>query len=361
MRISRRASHSEFATEMIDVDTLISTTSDQAVSLVQSVVSEPARSLTVLGDGSERPQLRGVETTISMLDIRDPGYSLRNGYLLDPARRVVYEKKVGGRFGSLRVGMAPLEQAVRIDGTVAWLWSTPNYGHWLLLALPLIEHYRSLLGGDPDYYYLGSPARAYQFESLDMLGISRERVLTRGVTAGRLLVAIADRHGDYDTEFLLFADGHLQPWTRAAVAAQRRLFVSRSGASHRRLVNELECARVLGDTFGFELVSTEGMSLADEIEMFRGAALVVGAHGAGLTNIAFAPSAARVVELASTTYWDSIFAQIASVKGQSYALIRGRSTRGRLGVPASWHDFEIDVEKLVDVVRAALDEAPPPD
>ena len=341
---------------MIDVDTLISTTAGHALSVEQTVVTEPARSLTVLGGCIDRPQLRGVETTMSMLDIRHPGYSLRNGYLIDPARRVVYERRVVEKFGSLRVGTSPLEQPVRIDGTVAWLWSSPNYGHWLLLALPLIEHYRSRLGCDPDYYYLGSPTRAYQLDSLEMLGISRERILTHAVEADRLLIAISDRNADYDTNFLLFADSQLQTETGAAVKTARRLFVSRSGASHRRLVNELECAHALGDAFGVELVSTEGMSLADEIDLFRRAALVVGAHGAGLTNLAFAPASARVVELASTTYWDSLFAQIASVKGQSYGLIRGRPTRGRLGVPASWHDFEIDVEKLLEVVRAALDE-----
>jgi capsular polysaccharide biosynthesis protein len=268
--------------------------------------------------------------------------------------RVAHEKKVVADVRSRRIGLSPLEEPVRLDGTVAWLWSYPNYGHWLLLALPLVEHYRSVLGGDPDYYYVGAPVYEYQLESLEMLGISRERVVSHAVTADRVLAAIADRHGDYDTDFLLFAERQLEPDASTAVDPGKRLFVSRAGAGHRRLVNELACARALQDAFGVELVSTDGLSLAEEIALFRGASLVVGAHGAGLTNVAFAPPTARVVELASTTYWDSLFAQIASVKGQTYALVRGRSTRVRLGVPASWHNFEIDIEDLVAVVGEAV-------
>ena len=354
VRATRPVRRVDLATRMIDVETLVSNDPCTGVSVDRAAVSEPPRSLLLIDASPERPVLRGVDTTISLLDIRDDAFSLRNGYLVDPRLRVVYESKVVETFRSLRIGVTPLERPTHVDGTVAWLWNAPNYGHWLLLALPLIEHYRSTLGGDADYYYLGAPTYPYQLEALEMLGISRDRALTHSISADRLLVAIADRRADYDTDNLLFADRQLEATARPS--GDRRLFVTRSGASHRRLVNEDECVRALEDAYGVELVSTAGMSLPDEVELFRGASLVVGPHGAGLTNFVFAGSDARVVELASTTYWDSLFAQIASVKGQQYALIRGPATRVRFGVPASQHDFEIDVPTLLRVVGAALGE-----
>jgi hypothetical protein len=352
----RRTGTHRFARQMIDVDTLLANGPLAGVDVRRFTMEEPPRLLRVLPLSDDVPPLRGVRTTISALDISDPSFSIRNGYLVDGQRRVVYEKNVVSSFNSLRIAIETLEQPERISGTVAWLWNSTNYGHWLLYALSLVQYYRDALGGDPDYFYVGSPVRDYQIESLEMLGIPRDRILEHGVQADRILAAIRDRALDYDSELLSFAGRSLvRSDPHSPQLTGRRLFVSRGGAAHRRLLNEETAARALEIEFGVELVSTEGMSLADEIELFQSAELVVGGHGAGLTNLVFAPRGTRVVDLASSTYWDSLFAQVASVMGHSYALVRGRSTGLRIGVPASLHNFEIDVDRLVEVVRSAVD------
>jgi capsular polysaccharide biosynthesis protein len=344
---------------MVDVDRLMSHgTHLEGVRVERSVHEEPARTALLIPGSDDPPRIPGATTTVSLLDVTHPGYSLRNGYLTDPDLRLVGETKVARVFHSMRAAMVPLEKPVHVRGTVALLSTARNYGHWLLLALPLVARYRALLSHDPDYYYVGSGPSQLQVESLELLGIPRERVLGHAVRADRLLAVIPDRADGYDSDFLLFADTALRRDATNAVAP-RRIFVSRSGASHRRLVNEHRCASALRTDFGVELIQTEGMSLDEEIDLFRSAELIVGAHGAGLTNIAFAPEGARVVELVSSTYWDSIFAQLAAAKRQRYALIRGRSTGIRRGVPAARHDFEIDVTRLVDVVGAALESGGP--
>jgi Glycosyltransferase 61 len=351
----RRAGTHRFAREMIGVDQLLANGPLAGVDVRRSTLEEPPRHLRVLPLSDHIPPLRGVRTTISLLDISDPAFSIRNGYLLDGQQRVVYEKKVVSSFTSLRIAIERLEHPKRVSGTVAWLWNSTNYGHWLLYALSLVEYYRDALGGDPDYVYVGSPVRGYQIESLEMLGIPRHRILEHGVQADRILAAIRDRALDYDSQLLRYAGRSLVPSdSQSSQHPRRRLFVSRGNAAHRRLINEEAAARAL-EELGVELVSTEGMSLADEIELFRSAELVIGGHGAGLTNLAFAPRGTRVVDLASSTYWDSLFAQLASVMGHSYALVRGRSTGVRIGVPASSHNFEIGVDQLVQVVRSAVD------
>jgi Glycosyltransferase 61 len=353
----RRVGVRRFAKQMIDVNTLFANGPLAGIAVHRSTLEEPPRGLRTLPLSDEIPPLRGVCTTISLLDISDPGFSIRNGYLVDGQRRIVYEKNVVPSFNSLRIALETLEQPKRIAGTVAWLWNSSNYGHWLLYALSLVQYYRDALGGDPDYYYVGSPVRGYQIESLEMLGVPRERIVTHALQADRIVAAIRDRALDYDSQLLGFAGRSLAP-SGAPTGTHRmgrRLFVSRVGATHRRLLNETEAAQALGREAGVELVSTDGMSLADEIALFRSAELVVGGHGAGLTNLVFAPRGTRVVDLAPSTYWDSLFAQAASVMGHSYALVRGRSMGLRLGVPASLHNFEIDVDRLVEVVRSAVD------
>jgi capsular polysaccharide biosynthesis protein len=67
--------------------------------------------------------------------------------------------------------------------------------------------------------------------------------------------------------------------------AQRRILIVRRDAG-RQFVNsdevEAVCAR-----FGFEPVDTSALTVAEQIDLFRDARHVVGAHGAGLANVMF--------------------------------------------------------------------------
>lgn len=79
----------------------------------------------------------------------------------------------------------------------------------------------------------------------------------------------------------------------------RRIFISRANASKRRMVNEDEVARILG-TSGFEHVALEDLSVLEQIEMFAEASVVIGQHGAGLTNLLYVPTGTTVIEIFSS-------------------------------------------------------------
>ena len=76
-----------------------------------------------------------------------------------------------------------------------------------------------------------------------------------------------------------------------------KLFISRKDAYSRRVVNQQEVMDLLGD-YGFITVSLDGMTLCDQISLFRKASHVVAVHGGGLTNLIFS-TGAIVVELFS--------------------------------------------------------------
>jgi hypothetical protein len=138
----------------------------------------------------------------------------------------------------------------------------------------------------------------------------------------------------------------------------RRVFVSRKDASSRRILN--------GDSVeqeflsrGFEVLSLTGLPAAEQIRIFAAAGWVAGLHGAGLANILFAPSAAKVLEIippfvATEAYW-----LLASQMGQQYwALV---ASDPELPNPdyATWrHAPEFagrDVVVPMDQLRATLD------
>jgi capsular polysaccharide biosynthesis protein len=77
---------------------------------------------------------------------------------------------------------------------------------------------------------------------------------------------------------------------------RRRLLISRRRARSRRCLNEEALLARLAP-LGFERLDLEGMAVRDQLVAFAHAAVVVGAHGAGLTNLVACQPGATLVEL----------------------------------------------------------------
>jgi len=73
-----------------------------------------------------------------------------------------------------------------------------------------------------------------------------------------------------------------------------------AGSSRRSIINHEELARTLRlaakGTYEFHNIKLETMSFADQIKLFDAAAVVIGQHGAGLSNILWMPKKSVVVE-----------------------------------------------------------------
>jgi capsular polysaccharide biosynthesis protein len=75
-----------------------------------------------------------------------------------------------------------------------------------------------------------------------------------------------------------------------------RLYISRRKATLRRIVNESEIIPIL-EAHGFETVLCEDLSLAEQIGLFAKTTAVIGAHGAGLTNLIYCDPGSCVGEI----------------------------------------------------------------
>lgn len=90
-----------------------------------------------------------------------------------------------------------------------------------------------------------------------------------------------------------------EPISPAAADAGRtalRLYISRQNSAARRIEQEHELAEALADE-GFHVVCMETLSPEQQIQLVRSASLIIAPHGAALTNLLFASSRCRVVEL----------------------------------------------------------------
>ena len=104
----------------------------------------------------------------------------------------------------------------------------------------------------------------------------------------------------------------------------RRLFVDRSGARGRTLVNRAEIVALM-ERRGFEVIDPERYSPRQQIVRFARAEVVVGLAGAAMTNTIFSPPGARILTIVPDTGWsDPFFWDLAAVCGQPYAALFGR-------------------------------------
>ena len=96
---------------------------------------------------------------------------------------------------------------------------------------------------------------------------------------------------------------------------------------------------------GFETVAPGLLPLREQAALFASASHVVGPHGAGLTNILFSPSNARVLELFPSTRFKNTYFLLAKSRGQMY-----RAIVGGPGDRREW--FDVDAHAF----KQALDE-----
>jgi len=313
-------------------------------------------------DDSELPH-RPVNTFHLILDTRDPRYSCRNDVVIGPGNTVFYEDSIP--FGEMSVRLRLLEKPRHVRGTVAYLSNTDpaNYYHWLAFSLPLLGIYRDRLGIDPDYYYVGRSKQLFHLETLARTGIRAERVLSDAVTADRLIADFPDRRrrqGAVDRAMLAFSRGlHFEP---PAHPPTRRLFVGRRDASRRRLANEDQCAEYAA-RYGFETVSLDGRSVAEQAQLFAEAAFIIAPHGAALTNVLFATAQASVLELlpprppAVVPVHAPIltaFREICAHVGCRYDYIFGVPLSARQPVDQSRDNFAISMEEFCTKLATML-------
>jgi capsular polysaccharide biosynthesis protein/tetratricopeptide (TPR) repeat protein len=136
-------------------------------------------------------------------------------------------------------------------------------------------------------------------------------------------------------------------------SAMRRLYVSRSGTLRRRIANEEQLQAMLL-ACGFEVVRPEELTVREQIDLFSRASHIIGASGAGLTNMLFAPPGAQVVTLYNKYFvsggGDLYFDALAQACGHRFSAIHGIPVQARDGERLIDSDITIDV----DAVREAI-------
>jgi capsular polysaccharide biosynthesis protein len=287
-----------------------------------------------------------------LLDIKNAGFSFRNQVLIDPDLNILFTSVVPAE--QVLAFRRFLPRRVRhLKGTVAYLSNTwvDNYYHWMQLTLPLIRSYREMARGvHIDFYYVGeSFQRRMQAETLERLGIAQHQVVREPCRADRMLTVIYTHPPQHCG--LLFRDARGHGFVRSAFRPEidhnlpRRLYIRRRGVSKRYLINEHELLPLLRE-YKFETAEMDGLPIRRQADLFGNADIIIGVHGAALTNLLFAKPGAKVIEIIPAGLCESSFFAAASHSRLDYHYVIG-------SIPDRNQAFSLSAEKLKAILSLA--------
>ena len=222
---------------------------------------------------------------------------------------------------SLIISSDRLPPPVAIEGTVAFLAKNYcyNYYHWMFEFLPQIELLRrsGIDIGSIDKFAVNHCCFPFQRETVSLLGIPLEKIVetykNNHIQARQLLVSSVIRESTkWACDFLRreFLNDSI-----IGLEKKQRIFISRK--QRRRVINEDELVAVLSK-FGFKSIAPESLSVAEQISLFAAAEVVIGAHGAALTNTVFCSPGTKVIEIFAPDYVNPCYRKLSSQVGLEY-------------------------------------------
>jgi capsular polysaccharide biosynthesis protein len=242
----------------------------------------------------------------------------------------------------------------KIEGKVLWVvdnW-TINYYHWLVDALPRLLSTQMDLSQVtivlPSIY----KATAFQAKTLDLLGVKyvyfdveTERVHSSELYLP-LYVSIA---GTANPVYIRKVRELLLSRHKYSDSGNKRVYVTRRRAPRRKISNEDAVIRIV-EPLGFVVAEFENMSFEEQVSLCRGASILIGLHGAGLTNMMFMETNATVLEFRRENEQNFCYPNLAEALRLRYHSLECKNE----GNDIHNSDFYVNLQEFEHLVTSIL-------
>lgn len=232
------------------------------------------------------------------------------------------------------------------------------YFHWMVEMLP-----RLFLGADLARQHDGTllmlPIKsAFQWETLSLVARDTRVAFTEADVTHCEEALFPDHMIQQGEQLRVYSplmglgfDRLLTGFRIPDTKRRRRLYISRRDAARRHVLNEDALEPTLR-RHGFEIVTLSGESVARQAALFREAEIVIGLHGAGLTNTGFCQAGTPVVEILPIgSRFLSPYYRLAGLRDLPYLCLAGHDGAG--GMPDINRDYVVAPDALEKAILAA--------
>ncbi|MFA5312786.1 MAG: glycosyltransferase family 61 protein, partial [Methanomassiliicoccales archaeon] len=126
---------------------------------------------------------------------------------------------------------------------------------------------------------------------------------------------------DQDVEPIIYLRNKLR---HSSSDLDSKIYISRS---LRRKISNENSLRVVLQKRGFRIVKCEIMSFDEQAKLFSTASVIIGPHGAGMTNVLFAKNNAKILEMRNQTYHGNCYLLLCNKLGFNYYNLYGKGHR----------------------------------
>lgn len=226
-----------------------------------------------------------------------------------------------------------------------------NYYHFLLDALGRFSVYEALRKeiGDIDFVLVPKPFSKRLMRWIDFLQLS-EKILV--VSAGQIVSAdqlVVPAFPGFKRDISpLVIDFWREKFSSEEYVEAKKIYISRRSGV-RAIQNSHEVEQALARV---------GFTIVDPVEharpelLFMNADIIVGAHGAGLTDIVFSKPGAILVEIIPSDHVYPYYHNLAGATGLKYSYIYANSIKNRRKGSSgpSPYDLVVDVPDLLNLI-----------
>ena len=231
-----------------------------------------------------------------------------------------------------------------------------NFYHWMTWVIPrlhMIEKAGYKLE-DFDKILINTVGFEFQRKLIKFLGIPSHKIIGTmpygGVFKAKTLVTTSLPSFLQTPHFV--TDSLREKFLKPELYSEDRpkiIYLSRNKGT-RKILNEHELFNYLKN-MGFEIVYPEQMEVDEQVATFANADIVLGQHGAGLTNLCFCKPSTKVIEIFNEDlkgYIDSGYFRICSNVKLDHYVMFGEP------VPGPNIDMRVDIEKLEKTIELLL-------
>lgn len=184
----------------------------------------------------------------------------------------------------------------------SFIWATnvysENYFHWFNDVLPSIYYLKSIGITFPVLIKENLARKSFVKPSLDLLQIEYKTVLTRSIIKFKVafIPTLTAGEGNQHPIYFPRINELFRSQQRFAFKPNVKIFIVRNKSKNRNLY-PLDEVNALFIKFGFQVLDTETMSFAEQMEVFSRCTHLAGVHGSGLTNMLHMPKGSKILEI----------------------------------------------------------------